>query len=106
MRSNGFFVRSSRFARMAIERVCVIGGGVIGSLYAAHLARRVEVSVLTRRDYHARALNERGLQVSGKSEFTASLRATADADRLEDFELGILATEATHLEEAAGRLGG
>ena len=91
---------------MTIERVCVVGGGVIGSLYAVHLARRVEVSVLTRRDYHARALNEHGLHVSGKSEFTASLTATADADRLDDFDLGILATKATHLEEAVSRLAG
>ena len=72
---------------MAIERVCVIGGGVIGSLYAAHLAQRVEVTVLTRRDYHARALTGHGLTVSGKSEFTARLAATADAHRLDDFDL-------------------
>ena len=32
---------------MAIERVCVIGAGVIGSLYAGHLASVAEVSVLT-----------------------------------------------------------
>jgi 2-dehydropantoate 2-reductase len=91
---------------MAIERVCVVGGGVIGSLYAAHLARVAEVTVLTRRDYHARALTERGLSVSGKSEFTATLAATADADRLEEFDLGILATKATHLEDAVSRLAG
>src|SRR5438477_9348922 len=91
---------------MAIERVCVVGGGVIGSLYGAHLAQRVEVTVLTRRDYHARALTEHGLTVSGKSEFTAGLKATADADQLDDFDLGILATKATHLEEAVSRLAG
>ena len=36
-----------------IERVCVIGGGVIGSLFAGHLAQVAEVSVLTRRREHA-----------------------------------------------------
>ena len=30
-----------------IERVCVIGGGVIGSLFAGHLAQVADVSVLT-----------------------------------------------------------
>ena len=50
-----------------IERVCVVGAGVIGSLYAGHLAQVAEVSVLTRREEHARALNERGLRVSGRS---------------------------------------
>ena len=36
--------------------VCVAGAGTIGSLLAAHLARVTEVSVLTRREEHARAL--------------------------------------------------
>ena len=37
-----------------IDRVCVAGAGVIGSLFAAHLARVCEVSVLCRREEHAR----------------------------------------------------
>ena len=48
-----------------IEHVCVVGAGVIGSLFAGHLGRVAEVSVLCRRDEHARALNEHGLRVSG-----------------------------------------
>ena len=91
---------------MAIQRVCVIGGGVIGSLYAGHLARDLEVSVLTRRDEHARALTEGGLRISGKSDFTATLHATTDPAELPDFDLGILATKATQLEEAAAALAG
>jgi 2-dehydropantoate 2-reductase len=89
-----------------IRRVCIVGAGVIGSLYAAHLARRAEVSVLTRRPEHARALAERGLQVSGKHEFTASVQATSRAEELPEFELGIIATKATQLEEAAAALAG
>jgi 2-dehydropantoate 2-reductase len=91
---------------MAIERVCVIGGGVIGSLYAGHLARAREVSVLTRRSEHARALVENGLRISGKSDFTARVYATADPGELPDFDLGILATKATQLEDAAAALDG
>jgi len=91
---------------MAIERICVVGGGVIGSLYAGHLARIAGVSVLTRREEHARALAAEGLQISGKSDFTASVRATADPADLPDFDLGILATKATQLEEAAAALAG
>jgi 2-dehydropantoate 2-reductase len=91
---------------VAIQRVCVIGAGVIGSLYAGHLARVAEVSVLTRRDEHARALNERGLRVSGKSDLTSTLHATADAAELPGAELAILATKATQLEEAAAKLAG
>ena len=91
---------------MAIERICVVGGGVIGSLYAGHLARIAEVSVLTRREEHARALTAEGLRISGKSDFTATVHATADPAGLPDFELGILATKATQLEEAAAALAG
>jgi 2-dehydropantoate 2-reductase len=91
---------------MAIERVCVVGGGVIGSLYAGHLARTVEVSVLTRREEHARALVADGLRISGKSDFTVTLQATSDPAELPDFDLGILSTKATQLEGAAASLGG
>lgn len=91
---------------MAIERVCVIGSGVIGSLYAAHLARSHDVCVLTRRGEHARALNESGLRITGKADFTSRPRATADPAELPDFDLGILATKATDLEDAARRLEG
>jgi 2-dehydropantoate 2-reductase len=84
----------------------VIGAGVIGSLYAGHLARDLEVSVLTRRAEHADALNADGLRISGKSEFTARVRATADPAKLADFDLGIVATKATQLEEATAALAG
>jgi 2-dehydropantoate 2-reductase len=89
-----------------VQRVCVVGAGVIGSLYAAHLARVAEVSVLTRREEHARALDEQGLQVSGKSDFVVRVAASASVETLPEFELGILATKATELEEAAARLEG
>ena len=90
---------------MAIERVCVIGAGVIGSLYAGHLASVAEVSVLTRRDEHARALAG-GLRISGKTDLTAHVQATADPAELPDFDLGIVATKATQLEDAARALAG
>ena len=91
---------------MAIERVCVVGAGVIGSLYAGHLARGVEVSVLTRREEQARALNEQGLRVSGKSDFVAPVTAAVDPAELPEFDLGIVATKATQVGEAASRLHG
>jgi 2-dehydropantoate 2-reductase len=91
---------------MAIERVCVIGAGVIGSLYAGHLARDLEVSVLTRRTEQADALNADGLHISGKSDFTARVHATADPAEIPDFDLGIVATKATQLEEATAGLAG
>jgi 2-dehydropantoate 2-reductase len=87
-------------------RVCVVGAGSIGSLLAAHLATVGDVLVLTRRVEHARALNEAGLRVSGRHDFTARVTAAADPRELPDFDLGIVATKANGVEEAAEALGG
>jgi 2-dehydropantoate 2-reductase len=89
-----------------IERVCVIGAGVIGSLYAGHLAEVAEVSVLTRRQEHADALNRDGLSVTGRSDRHAAVLAACDPDELPDFDLGIFATKADGLEDAAASLEG
>ena len=62
--------------------------------------------VLTRRQEHARQLNEQGLQVSGEHDFTARVTATSDARDLPDFDVGIIATKATGLEDAAESLAG
>jgi len=87
-------------------KVCIVGAGAIGSLYAAHLAKVTDVNVLTRREDHARALNEHGLRVSGRHDFTARVTAAASARALPDFDLGIIATKATGLESAAASLEG
>jgi 2-dehydropantoate 2-reductase len=89
-----------------IERVCVIGAGSIGSLFAGHLAQVADVSVLTRRPEHAEALNREGLRVTGRSELRAEVTAAADPDELEPFDLGFVATKANGLEEAAASLDG
>jgi 2-dehydropantoate 2-reductase len=89
-----------------IERVCVIGAGSIGSLFAGHLAKVVDVSVLTRRAEHAEALNRDGLRVTGRTETHARVQASHDPDRLEPFDVGIVATKATGLDEAAAQLEG
>jgi 2-dehydropantoate 2-reductase len=85
-----------------MKRVCIIGCGSIGSLYAAHLARVAEVWAFVRRPEHARALNERGLQVTGTHEFHASLRASHDPAALPEFDLGIVSSKATQTAEALG----
>ena len=90
-----------------VTKVVVAGAGSIGSLLAAHLARVADVTVLTRREEHAAALREQGLRVSGRSDFTARLDATADPAALPaDAELAILACKSTDLEPLAARLEG
>lgn len=82
------------------QRVCIIGCGAIGSLYAAHLARVADVCAFVRRKEQAAALNERGLRVSGKRNFTASLKAATDPGKLPRFDLGIVCTKATQTRAA------
>jgi 2-dehydropantoate 2-reductase len=87
-------------------RACVIGAGAIGSLFAAHLSNVADVLVLTRRQEHAQALNDQGLRVSGKHDFTARVTAASDPGDLPDFDVGIIATKAIGLEGAAESLAG
>ena len=94
---------------MSFGSVCVIGAGSIGSLCAGHLGQVAEVSVLVRRPEHAVALNEQGLTVSGKSEFTSEVVASTDPADLPEPELIVIATKAMQVEAAAqaivGRFG-
>ena len=83
-----------------MKRICIIGVGSIGSLYAAHLARVAEVWAYVRRPEHARALNEQGLRVTGTHEFHVKLRASNDPAEMPQFDLGIVACKATQTEEA------
>ena len=66
-------------------RICVVGCGAVGSLFAANLASLDDVEVwaydLARE--HVDAINERGLRLTGAGEVHATgIRATADAAEL------------------------
>jgi 2-dehydropantoate 2-reductase len=83
-----------------IKRICIVGCGSIGSLYAAHLAKVAEVWAFVRRPEHAEALNRDGLNVSGTHQFHAKLRASHDPRDLPEFDLGIVASKATQTAES------
>jgi 2-dehydropantoate 2-reductase len=83
-----------------MKRVCIIGCGSIGSLYAAHLAKVSEVWAFVRRPEHARSLADRGLRVTGTHNFHASLHASHDPAKLPRFDLGIVSCKATQTGEA------
>ncbi len=93
-----------------MTHIVIAGGGSIGSLFAAHLARVAEVTVLTRRAEHAAALREHGLRVSGRADFTVQVGATADPAELDSIaggaDLVILACKGTDLEPLAAQLAG
>src|SRR5581483_11026336 len=88
-----------------MKRVCIVGCGAIGSLYAAHLAQVAEVWAFVRRPEHARALSRDGLRVTGKHNFAVSLKATTRAEELPEFDLGLVATKATQVEQAIAETG-
>jgi 2-dehydropantoate 2-reductase len=83
-------------------RVCVIGCGAVGSLFAAHLARRSEAEVWAYDVWkeHIDAINRSGLRLSGAADFTAKLHATSDAKELPRCDYGIVATKAIHTRAA------
>lgn len=83
-------------------KVCIVGCGAIGSLFAAHLARLEDVEVYAydvSKD-HTRAINERGLRISGAAEFTVRLHATSNAAEIPRCDFGIVATKSTHTRPA------
>src|SRR3954465_3074977 len=90
----------------AMTRICVAGAGTIGSLLAGHLAKVAEVGVLTRRPEHARALNEQGLRVSGRADFTARVSAATDPADLPQPGLVIVACKGSDLAGVARRIEG
>ena len=65
-----------------------------------------DVAVLCRREEHAAALNEHGLRVSGRHDFTASVRAATRAADLPEADIVIVATKATEVDAAAAALSG
>jgi 2-dehydropantoate 2-reductase len=89
-----------------MKKVCIIGCGAIGSLYAAHLARVAEVWAFVRREDHARALNHDGLRVTGSHEFSVKLRATTSPSEIPECDFGIVATKATQLKDSFRHVAG
>lgn len=79
-------------------RVCVVGCGAVGSLFAANLATLddVEVWAYDVSREHVEAIERDGLRLSGAGELVARLRATTDADALPPCDFGIVATKAMH----------
>ncbi|MDQ3876690.1 MAG: 2-dehydropantoate 2-reductase, partial [Actinomycetota bacterium] len=69
---------------------------------AAHLARLdgVEVWAYDLDDAHVRAINERGLRLTGFGELVGRLRATTDAGELPACDFGIVATKSMHTDAA------
>jgi 2-dehydropantoate 2-reductase len=83
-------------------RVCVVGCGAVGSLFAANLARLddLEVWAYDLAADHVATINARGLRLSGAGDVLGPVRATSDASELPACDFGIVATKAMHTEAA------
>jgi 2-dehydropantoate 2-reductase len=83
-------------------RVCVVGCGAVGALFAANLAQLedVEVWACDVWDEHVRAINDGGLRLSGAGEVVGLLRATSDPAEVPACDFGIVATKSMHTGEA------
>jgi 2-dehydropantoate 2-reductase len=84
-------------------KVCIVGCGAVGSLFAANLAslEDVEVWAYDLAQPHVDAINANGLRLVGAGDVHATgIRATSDAAELPRCEFGIVATKAMHTEPA------
>jgi 2-dehydropantoate 2-reductase len=83
-------------------RICIVGCGAVGSLFAANLAQLddIEVWAYDLAADHVAAINEHGLRLSGAGEVVGRVRATSDAADLPACDFGIVATKAMHTEGA------
>jgi 2-dehydropantoate 2-reductase len=83
-------------------RICVVGCGAVGSLFAANLAQLADVEVwgYDLAQAHVDAINARGLRLSGAGDVVGVVHATSEAAELPPCDFGIVATKAMHTESA------
>jgi 2-dehydropantoate 2-reductase len=79
------------------QRICIVGAGAIGGLFAAHLAQLpdLEVWAFDPAHTHVDAINQNGLRITGAVELTGRVHARTDASEIPDCPLGIVATKGT-----------
>jgi 2-dehydropantoate 2-reductase len=85
-----------------LVRICVIGCGAIGSLFAAHLTRLADAEVFAydRWAEHVDAIAATGLRISGVADFTTRPRATNRPSEIPRCDYGIIATKSIHTRAA------
>ena len=83
-------------------RVCVVGCGAVGSLFAANLATLDDVDVwaFDLNTSHVEAINQNGLQLIGAGEVLGRPHATSDPASIPACDFGIVATKAMHADAA------
>ena len=86
-----------------IEQIIVVGGGAIGSVYAAKLAERHDVTLIARAA-HAEAIRRGGLRVTGREEGTRAMRAETAVAAIAPHTLVLLTTKVHDSRQAIAPL--
>jgi 2-dehydropantoate 2-reductase len=83
-------------------RICVIGCGAVGSLFAAHVGQLDDVDAWAYDldQAHVDAINANGLRLSGVGDVVGRVHATADPSELPRCDFGIVATKSMHTRSA------
>ncbi|UCG73924.1 MAG: 2-dehydropantoate 2-reductase [Chromatiales bacterium] len=83
-------------------KVCIVGCGAIGSLFAAYLAQRddVEVWAYDLDQAHVDAINASGLRLSGEGNVHSQPKASTNPADIPACDFGIVATKTLHTRAA------
>ena len=83
-------------------RVCIIGCGAIGGLFAGLLGRLKDVVLwaFDPNEAHVNAIKEHGLRLTGLSDLVVKVNARTNADEIPPCEFGIIATKTMHTRSA------
>jgi 2-dehydropantoate 2-reductase len=81
---------------MNFDKIFVLGGGAIGSVYGAFLSKRSDVALIGNKA-HVKAVNSKGLAVSGDINETFYLRADTEIHEIPEKTLILLTTKAYDL---------
>lgn len=89
---------------MAVS-ICVVGCGALGSIFAGHLAcvDGVEVYAYDVSEEHVRAINERGLRISGAVDLVGKVIASTRPEDIPGCDYGIFATKSIYTRMAIER---
>jgi 2-dehydropantoate 2-reductase len=86
-----------------VNHILVLGGGAIGSVYAAKLAARHDVTLIAR-EAHVNAIRRDGLRVTGREQLTPALRAETDVHAIAPGTLVLLTTKVNDSRRAIAPL--
>ena len=86
------------------SKIAILGGGAIGSIIGAHLARAGHSVVMLARGRRAEHISAQGLAICGLAEFSVSVPVVRDPAQLRNADVLIVATKTPGTAEALAHL--